>query len=339
MEVSKSELVAWSYMSNDSLLIRNLKQSSILPEWTNYRDIEIDIIEEAYQEGAESVCLDRHRIDLINLNQIQLGDETKQVKVKRETGNQPEESTRLYRLYDEFSRQMSDQGSSTYANSNAWCPFLDAWFHSNMGKRAFFDFRTCIEPCALGIIQEGVLHDSNSDSEAAFMAKKIRQYGQRSREELAELCIQYYTTNSFLYSVLNKALRDCDLAKATTLGPFAYLLLNHTRSCTEFFGMVYRGMELHLENIDSYRKAVGMWKTWPAYTSTSRDRNVAEMFGNTLFAIEIIRIDPPSPRSFDISNLSKYSHEAEVLIPPGICFRILSVSQNSEQKYIINLKI
>ena len=85
--------------------------------------------------------------------------------------------------------------------------------------------------------------------------------------------------------------------------------------------------------------ALGTWKSWPSYTSTSRDRDVAEMFGNTLFVIEITGPYPTSPRAFDISSLSYHPEEAEIVIPNGISFQIRSVDQVAEGKYIIHLKI
>ena len=141
----------------------------------------------------------------------------------------------------------------------------------------------------------------------------------------------FYTQDTFLYFALNRALRECDLTKLETLGPFAYLLHNHARTCKEYCGTVYRGAQLTPAHIEEYRLALGTWRSWPAYTSTSRLRDTAAAFGNTLFVIEITGPYPTSPRAFDISDLSDFEDEAEIVIPNGISFQILSVDQDPQQ--------
>lgn len=54
------------------------------------------------------------------------------------------------------------------------------------------------------------------------------------------------------------------------------------------------------------------------------------MYGPTLFVIEITDIKLSAPRSFDISTLSHYPVEEEVLLPPDITFKIIHVAQNSQ---------
>ena len=189
------------------------------------------------------------------------------------------------------------------------------------------------------ILEEALAYDVRNNTDAADMAGQLRQHSGKSRREVSELCMKFYTKDCFLYSALNQALRECDLTKLQTLGPYAYLLSNHARTCKEYCGTVYRSAELTPAHIEVYRMALGTWKSWPAYTSTSRDRDVAEMFGNTLFVIEITGPYPTSPAAFDISSLSDFSEEAEIFIPNGISFQILSVDQVAEGRYLIHLKI
>ena len=334
MAASKNKQVVWYYNFSD----QPWSEAPTASLWKRYRDHEIAMIEEAYQERSESVCLDRYRINLKNFIQVRLDDDSKRRSVKRETDTKSNEGVLPPRFYEPLPLQTLQERPSTYAAFDAWCPFLKAWLQSPLGKQVLFDFKVCIEPCALGIIQEAANYDRRSRSDAEYMAGKLRQSSGRSRREVSNLCMVFYTKDTFLYSVLNQALRECDLTKLGTLGPYAYLLSNHARTGKEYCGTVYRGAQLTPAHVEEYEKALGTWKSWPAYTSTSRDRSVAESFGNTLFVIAITGDLPTTPRGFDVSDLSGFPGEAEIIIPPGISFLVLSVNQDPQQNYSVHLK-
>ncbi len=74
---------------------------------------------------------------------------------------------------------------------------------------------------------------------------------------------------------------------------------------------------------------------WPAFTSTSKDRRIAEEFGNILFTI--FMNDSHREKS-DISYLSIYPHEQEVLLPNDYEFKINKVERNpGNGKYLIHM--
>jgi hypothetical protein len=329
-----SEPVFWYYKSNVNPWPNTSTIDSDLTEWIKYRDLEIDLIEQAYQDNKPYVLLDQYRIDFKHFIQIKLSDETKQRPIKRETGSNRIECLREYRF-----GSTPPITSCSYGNFDSWCPFLIAWFNSPSGKRAFLDFSNCIEACAQGIVQEAALHDSHSNAEAAYMAEKIRQFIGKSRAEIAKQCIHFYTKDSFLYYVLNQALREQNYTKVETLGPLCYLIRNYSRVAKDYIGTVYRGTHLEYTEIETYKRHKGEWKTWPAYTSTSKDRQMAEMFGNTLFIIEITDVKLSAPRAYDIAHISNYPNEKEVLIPAGVSFQIVNIEQDTSQKYIIYVKV
>lgn len=331
------ETAFWYYKSNVNPWPNAAPIDSVVTKWTKYRDVEIDLIEEAYHTNQSYVLLDRYRIDLEHFIQISLNDETKQRPVKREKGSNRIECLRENRFGSTF--PIISPTSSSYGRSDAWCSFLTTWFDTASGKRGFLHFPYCIEACAQGIVREAALHDSHSKTEAAYMAEKIRQCTGKSRVEVSKQCIYFYTKDSFLYYVLNKALREQDYSKLESLGPLCYLIRNYSRLSQDYIGTVYRGIELKSTEIEAYKQHRGQWKTWPAYTSTSKDREMAEAFGNTLFIIEITDIKLSSPRAYDIAHLSHYPSEKEVLIPAGVSFQILNVEQDASQKYIIYVKI
>ena len=186
-----------------------------------------------------------------------------------------------------------------------------------MGKRALVDLQICIEPCAQGIIQEALNYDDRSRAKAAEMAEELRRYWGKSRREVSALCMAFYTSDTSLYFVLNKALRECDLTKLDTLGPYAYLLGEHAHFGVEYCGTVYRGAQLIPDHIEEYKRALGTWKSWPAFSSTCKIRCAAETYGNTLFIIEITAARDERSLSFDVSGISNFSQEEEVIIMPG----------------------
>jgi len=98
---------------------------------------------------------------------------------------------------------------------------------------------------------------------------------------------------------------------------------------------VYRGTRLSEEMIEEYRAAVGKRIVWPAFTSTTKVRQVAERFtGNALFIIEVWGSHSQGAR--DISSLSKFPQECEVLFCEGQSFVVGKVEFHSESgKYLI----
>ena len=311
----------WSIESND--------------EWIKYRDIEMQIIEEAYQQGKSEVLLDRYRIDFKELLQFNRADSSKQRPVRRQLGSEQQECLRETRFFSPAPLA----STPSYGKLRAWCPFLTKWLESPAGKKALIDFSSAIDACINGILVEAKKHESNSETEANWMAEQLRACKTKSRREVSKTCIHLYTRESFLYHVLNTALRENDYSKVDTLGPVCFLIRDHSRTCKPFTGKVYRGMNLPYAAIESYKEAVGLWRTWPSYTSTSKNREMAVLLGNILLIVDIEDLKPSAPRAYNVGEFSQFPSEEEVLLPAGILFRTISVEQNSQQKYIMKIKI
>ena len=303
-------------------------------EWMKYRDIEMQIIEEAYQQGKSEVLLDRYRIDLKEFIQFNRINASKQRPVRREVGSQRQECLGEERF---FTTPLTS--NVTYRSVSVWCPLLTEWLQSSDGRKALVDFSTAIDACINGILEEAKKHESNSDTEANWMAEQLRACKTNSRREVSKTCIHLYTRESFLFRVLNTALRENDYSKVNTLGPLSFLIRNYFHTYRGFIGTVYRGVNLSSTEIQMYRKAVSFWYTWPSYTSTSKNRSMADFRGNTLFIIDIVEMTFTTPRAFDISELSYFPSEEEVLLAAGTSFQVISVELDLRQKYIINVKI
>ncbi len=101
--------------------------------------------------------------------------------------------------------------------------------------------------------------------------------------------------------------------------------------------LVYRGMNLTDEMLEEYKQAVGTKIKWLSFTSTSTDRRIAEEFGgNTLFIIQIIRKGGYNESAADISSISFYSHEQEVLLSDGYILKVDRLERDSTSgKYLI----
>ena len=304
-------------------------------DWIEYRDIEMEIIENGYQRKQSEVCLDKYRIDLKEFIQFHRNNPSKQRSVKRQLGSKREECLREERFFS----LSPTNSTSSYGRLHDWCPFLKEWLALPAGKKALLDFSSVLDICIEGILKEAELHESNSRTEAEWMVEKLRVCKGKSRRVLSETCIHLYTRESFLYLVLNTALRDTDLSKLETLGPLCFLIRDHSRFCKQYTGTVYRGMQLSHDAILSYKNAIGTWRTWHGYTSTSRNKEMAAIRGNTIFIIEIISGQLGAPRSYDIKDISQFPSEEEVLLPAGISFQIISVDQDEQQKYIIKIKV
>ena len=325
--------VCWSFQSG-----RLWSSEQNEDSWINYRDIEMQLIEEAYQKGQREVLLDKYRLDLKEFLQYNQFNVSKQRPIRRVSGEHRQECLREERFFSP--PLLSSSSSPSYGKASAWCPFLTQWLKTSAGKRALLNFPSCIDACIKGIRLEADQHKSNSESEARWMIERLEACRNAARRDISRVCIHLYTRESFLYHVLNEALRLADLTKLETLGPLCYLIRDYSRTCEEFVGTVYRGVQLPSSAIQSYREARGTWHSWPSYTSTSKSRQMAEFRGNTLFIIEISPMKFSCIRAYDIAGLSQFPTEEEVLLPAGISFEILRVEHDLQTgKDIIEIKI
>jgi hypothetical protein len=152
------------------------------------------------------------------------------------------------------------------------------------------------------------------------------------------------------------------LQKINTLAPYCALLAAYIRTCCAYdehsnridssriyslvsssdnstFEVVYPCANLTVEMIELYRSRIGHRFSWNAFTSTSKCREKAEVYGNTLFVIDIFIISSIGFQSFaDIQLYSQFPVEEEVLLISGFNFRINSVNTQSDGKYIIILR-
>ena len=171
------------------------------------------------------------------------------------------------------------------------------------------------------------------------MAETLTKCGD-DKQTILQCTIKLYSKETFLYKLLNTTLRNNDMSKVKTLGPLCVLLNSFLsrRSILSEEQTIYRGMTLTDEMIQEYREAVGTEIGWPAFTSTTKNRLVAEMFsGNTLCIIKL------APGLFlhgkDISDVSFMADEDEFLLSVGFMLRVDKVEMDeTQQKHLIYLQ-
>ncbi|CAF3503888.1 unnamed protein product, partial [Rotaria sp. Silwood2] len=130
-------------------------------------------------------------------------------------------------------------------------------------------------------------------------------------------------------------------SKVRTLGPFCLLLWDNPFSSklARPGTILYRGATMSGDLITSFKNSCSKdpkpWHSFQAFTSCTRNPDIAEQFGNVLFIMKI-RL----AFTVDLSELSKYSHEEEELLLPGVSFTIDRVAFHKDKnKYLIYLTL
>ncbi|CAF1346799.1 unnamed protein product [Didymodactylos carnosus] len=329
----------WYWKSNSNPWLNNEKE-----EWTRYSDIQSDIIEHTFDQTMNTnlVELDNYWIDLKRSVQISKHDQTKQRQIKRmlitaddneclrkerfffpEPLKKPFNEDRLDGGYHGFIKEWETKGKT----------FLFFWQEKN--KEICNSDK--VEQAAKGIILEG--NRLGKKDESQWIAEKLRSVKNRPTDEIRQCCIMLYSKECFLYKLVNKTLRENDKTKVDTLAPFCYFLFDSwsNDSKNQYKMEVYRGANLDREMIECYKEAIGTYKCWYGFSSTSKTRHKAEAFGNTLFTIDLTKTNRGG---FDISSYSSYPHEEEVLLPAGTAFKIISVQSEMENnKHCISLAV
>lgn len=215
-------------------------------------------------------------------------------------------------------------------------PFIQEYHKRNpnwMYKRDF------IAQLAHGLIHEGQL--------SREQVEIVNKFPNLSLEEVKKKCVYLYTMPCSFYQHLNDILHHNDLSKIDTYGPFCcalhkFLDENETDIDREPVCVLYRGANLAPEHLDEYKRNIGKVRSWLAFSSTSTNKNVADIYSsNSLFIICPATIATPFFPGRLIKEISFFNEEEEVLLQPGVDFRIEEVNESTEQgkKHVIHLTL
>jgi hypothetical protein len=98
--------------------------------------------------------------------------------------------------------------------------------------------------------------------------------------------------------------------------------------------ILYRGDRNSGNTVEEYRQAAGdhsKYFKWLPFVSTSSDRNVAEEFAvDVLYIIEMRSYLSNEDQFTDLTTISDYDYEKEILLLPGVQFQVEKVEFDNE---------
>jgi hypothetical protein len=336
-------------------------------EWTPYSDTKSSTIEEAYKHGSKEICVDENYvIDLRHYVQQHINDLQRQRPVRRRrcrlrstipiNKENEYESSRRERFSSplELVSSRSATGDITYYGSS----FVHTWLVMFTKGKMKVTFDAIFPVLVKGLIKEGQTDTKNEMPDIETMLSEVEKetYGKSSEQRMNRLqdcCAKLYTKGCYIYRVVNAALRDDDRTKLYTLGPFCYLLFNYIGRRfkdnssirnrlrrflrpNEIKSMIlYRGDRNSGNTVEEYRQAAGdhsKYFKWLPFVSTSSDRSVAEEFAvDVLYIIEMRSYLSNEDQFTDLTTISDYDYEKEILLLPGVQFQVDKVEFDNEK--------
>ena len=181
----------------------------------------------------------------------------------------------------------------------------------------------------------------------------IDEFGQQYDQSLA---IHWYTKESFLYSMINRALRTQDIETIMKMGFFLHDLHEQivelynkqagTRDSDKFF--VYRGQGMAPEELEAIEANRGGLISFNNFLSTTLDEKMANTFiekaclySNVAVVLFQMEIDPKIqlvPFAV-VSQKSAYKDEKEVLFSMHSIFRIINTRKLQDRVWQIDLAL
>jgi hypothetical protein len=334
-------------------------------DWMKYSDIVNEIIEDAFNEKKFSVEIDGDYV--VNFQyqvQYKKCDRNRQQPIKRLEINNDRSDVRLRE--ERFSSPITlisalsieEEEEEEEENDNAFCdprivqdiPYAYCHFEILGHSKSVSDV---VEEAAKGILIEATI--LNKEKEAQWLSEqllRVKHFGDNLKavqfvkipSEIGKTCVHLYSRDSFLFKQINHVLQNsynitCEQVK--TLGPFCFLLQRYLKLNSSENLIVYRGLTLTDAQRQDYMKGEF---TFTAFTSTSKNRDVAEFYnGNTLLIIDLAVksrwFDGNVHCGVDITSLSQFHQEEEVLIYPSAVFYFVKYEYDSiKKKHIIYLK-
>jgi tetratricopeptide (TPR) repeat protein len=210
-------------------------------------------------------------------------------------------------------------------------------------------------------------HDDKAKEEMLTVCRHYYRNNPRLLEDIntfdqtyhIDECIRWYTRETFVYKLINKALRTEDIEQ---LYIFRYYIADLSKQLAQECKKIktgedekiylYRGTTIVKEEIEKFKGNLDKLIAINGYWSTSRDRSYALTFATklthrpdtmaVLFEIECDIHDQNDSIIFaDISHLSQFSNEMEVLFDAGSVFQIEKIREemeNDTELYIVQMR-
>ncbi|CAF1136919.1 unnamed protein product [Adineta steineri] len=178
------------------------------------------------------------------------------------------------------------------------------------------------------------------------------------KEYCAQSAIWWYTCSSFIYSMLNYALRSMDGDTIINMGFFIHDLhlqiqQLHQQQVNSYHGksfIVYRGQGLSNSNFEKLKKTKGGLLSFNNFLSTSTNQDIPLIFalsalGNAdmVGILFVMSVDPnvKSAPFSSIKELSYFREEDEILFSMHTVFRVNTIKpmDNNNQIYQVELQL
>ena len=185
----------------------------------------------------------------------------------------------------------------------------------------------------------------------------LKIFDQIEKEYQKHRPIWWYTSNYFLYSMVNKTLRTMEMEFIVNIGFFVRDLYNgivalHAEQSRDHkypdTFVVYRGQNLSHIDFDKMRKAQGGLLAFNNFLSTSRNQGVATLFAENIAAnpdlmgvVFEINVNPSITSSLfaDIQYISAFPEEEEILFSMHSVFRIRQVKPNEHNNRLLEVQL
>ncbi len=208
------------------------------------------------------------------------------------------------------------------------------------------------------LFHDVILRLGSNDQAKQQMINACRHYYRGNEKELKLIdkfersytnkeCIRWYTRETFVYKMVNKALRGEDIQQLHT---FRFIIndLSSTlareynqmlqESDNEMSMTVYRGGQITITELEQFQSNEGKLISINGYLSTSRLRNIAMRFTEydvprmksvpVLFEIKCEMKESNCSIFADISKFSDFPNEQEVLFDLGSVFKVEAVYED-----------
>jgi len=162
----------------------------------------------------------------------------------------------------------------------------------------------------------------------------------------ANKAVWWYTRDTFLYRMLNKALRvqniDLLFLLRFVIGDIYQQLKQYQHQSSI---RVFRGQVMSIDELNTLRQSIDNLISINSFFSTSTNRhqalgflNSTEITSDLCRVLFVIDADPRSVKSkpfADISSLSEFSNECEVLFMMGSIFRLIKIEKMKNEEILM----
>lgn len=220
-----------------------------------------------------------------------------------------------------------------------------------------FTLANIVEEAIAGILKEGAKHPESCRQLEILVEtlKAVQHHANHATDiygihsDIADACILIYTMDTFWYDSINSALRRLPVMTDEdfqTFAPFCYLMQTYLKKTPatkkNIPNIVYRGVQLTDEQIEQFKQTDNCFH-FTSFSSTSTNRNIAEMYGNVLFLFNLNSINYRGKGIIRVgayvASQSYFPTEDEFLIWPLSIFKLEKYEFDQEnRKHLIYLK-